>query len=190
MKALAYLLPGLLLACHGAVKEPAPRVILPEDDPSLVVTNGVLWQAGKQYTGIIYTCYPNGTDTLSSAQYAQGRLHGTSRKYYPGAKLMEQREYNRGTKHGLQVSYWETGRKRFAFTAKNDAYEGELREWSADGKPVHLAHFKNGQEEGLQQMWYDNGKIRANYVIRNGRRYGLLGTKNCENVSDSVFTFQ
>jgi antitoxin component YwqK of YwqJK toxin-antitoxin module len=50
-----------------------------------------------------------------------------------------------------------------------------------------LAHFKDGQEEGSQKLWYDNGKIRANYVIIKGKRYGLLGTKNCKNVSDSIF---
>jgi antitoxin component YwqK of YwqJK toxin-antitoxin module len=56
-----------------------------------------------------------------------------------------------------------------------------------DGKLIHLANYKNGQEEGTQKLWYDNGKIRANYVIKNGKRYGLLGTKNCINVSDSIF---
>ena len=28
---------------------------------------------------------------------------------------------------------------------------------------------------------------KSNYFIKNDRRYGLLGTKNCENVSDSIF---
>lgn len=62
-----------------------------------------------------------------------------------------------------------------------------MKEWSFDGKLSHLGNFENGQEEGSQKMWYDTGKIRANYVIKNGKRYGLLGTKNCKNVSDSIF---
>ncbi|MCX6338150.1 MAG: toxin-antitoxin system YwqK family antitoxin, partial [Bacteroidetes bacterium] len=66
-------------------------------------------------------------------------------------------------------------------------YEGELSEWTFDGKLIHLAHYIDGQEEGSQKLWYDNGKIRANYVIIKGKRYGLLGTKNCKNVSDSIF---
>ena len=56
-----------------------------------------------------------------------------------------------------------------------------------EGKLFHLATYKNGQEEGTQKMWYDNDKIRANYYIIDGKRYGLLGTKNCKNVSDSIF---
>ncbi len=99
---------------------------------------------------------------------------------------MESREYLLGRKNGKQIAYWENGNKRFEFVAKNDAYEGELKEWSFDGKLIHEAHFVNGQEDGTQQMWYDNGKIRANYIIIKGRRYGLLGTKNCKNVSDSL----
>ena len=85
------------------------------------------------------------------------------------------------------MTFWENGNKRFEFDAKNDACEGELSEWTFDGKLTHLAHFKDGQEEGSQKLWYDNGKIRANYVIIKGKRYGLLGTKNCKNVLDSIF---
>ena len=100
---------------------------------------------------------------------------------------MEQRNYLNGRKNGKQIAYWENGNKKFEFIAKDDAYEGEMKEWNIEGKLIHLANFKNGQENGTQKMWYDNGKIRANYVIIDGKRYGLLGTKNCRNVSDSIF---
>ena len=109
------------------------------------------------------------------------------KKYYPNKQIMEYREFKNNMKNGKQIAYWDNGKKRFEFTAVNDAYEGELKEWDYNGKLFHLAHYKNGQEEGTQKLWYDNGKIRANYVIIKGRRYGLLGTKNCKNVSDSIF---
>ena len=119
--------------------------------------------------------------------YINGLLSGTCKKWYLNKQLMESREYIMGRKNGKQIAYWENGNKRFEFVAKNDAYEGELKEWDYNGNLFHLAHYKNGQEEGAQKLWYDNGKIRANYVILNGKRYGLLGTKNCKNVSDSIF---
>lgn len=109
------------------------------------------------------------------------------KKYYPNQQLMEYREYRNGMKNGIQISYWDNGNKRFEYIAKNDAYEGELREWDYNGKLFHLGHYMNGQEEGVQKLWYENGKIRSNYVIHDGRRFGLLGTKNCKNVSDSIF---
>lgn len=108
-------------------------------------------------------------------------------KYFPNKQLMEYREYRNEMKNGRQVAYWDNGNKRFEYTAKNDTYEGELKEWDYNGKLFHLAHYKDGHEEGAQKLWYENGKIRANYVIIKGRRYGLLGTKNCKNVSDSIF---
>ena len=103
---------------------------------------------------------------------------------------MEERYFLNGKKHGQQIAYWQNGNKRFEFMAKNEAYEGELKEWSSSGYLYHMGNYVNGQEEGAQKMWYENGKLRANYVIVQGKRYGLLGTKNCKNVSDSIFVMQ
>jgi antitoxin component YwqK of YwqJK toxin-antitoxin module len=52
---------------------------------------------------------------------------------------------------------------------------------------VKQMNYLKGHEEGPQKWWYDNGKIKANYIIQDGRRFGLLGTKNCINVTDSIF---
>ena len=112
------------------------------------------------------------------------------KKYYPNKQLMEYRVFRNDMKNGKQIAFWDNGNKRFEYYAKNDISEGELMEWDYNGKLFHLAHYKNGQEEGVQKLWYENGKIRANYVIRNGRRFGLLGTKNCKNVSDSIFVIK
>jgi antitoxin component YwqK of YwqJK toxin-antitoxin module len=119
-------------------------------------------------------------------EQVQGKLVIT-KKYYPNKRLMEYREFRNDMKNGKQIAYWDNGNKRFYYIAKNDASEGELMEWDYNGKLFHLAHYKDGQEEGVQKLWYENGKIRANYVIIKGRRFGLLGTKNCKNVSDSIF---
>ncbi|MHA8067452.1 toxin-antitoxin system YwqK family antitoxin [Aquirufa sp. ROCK2-A2] len=107
------------------------------------------------------------------------------KKYFPNGRIMEIRHFRNGMKNGRQTAFWENGKKRFDFMAKNDAYEGALREWDTHGHLFHLAHFVNGQEEGVQKMWYENGTIRANYIIIKGRRFGLLGTKNCKNKLDS-----
>jgi len=52
---------------------------------------------------------------------------------------------------------------------------------------MEVMNYKNGYEDGRQEQYYDNGKVKANYIMMSGRRYGLLGTKNCVNVTDSVF---
>ncbi len=152
----------------------------------LSFTNDTAFLDGKYYSGFIYALNTN-NDSMAVSCYLNGLLHGITKKWYPGKQLMEKRHYENGKKNGSQVAFWENGNKRFEFIAKNDAYEGEMKEWNIEGKLIHLAYYENGQEAGSQKLWYDNGKIRANYVIINGRRYGLLGTKNCRNVSDSIF---
>lgn len=129
------------------------------------------------------------TACSSKVEEAQGKLI-IIKKYYSNNKLMEIREFRNNMKNGKQIAYWDNGNKRFEYIAKNDVSEGELKEWDFNGKLFHLAHYKNGQEEGVQKLWYENGKIRANYIILQGRRYGLLGTKNCKNVSDSIFVIK
>jgi len=106
--------------------------------------------------------------------------------YFASGKVREIRHIKKGVRQGLQTAYWENGQKRFEYTAVNDAYEGELKEWAENGQLFHLAHYKNGQEDGIQQMWHANGKIRSNYVIIQGRRFGLLGTKNCKNINEKL----
>lgn len=111
------------------------------------------------------------------------------KKYFPSGKIMEIRHVQNGVRQGLQTAFWENGKKRFEYVAANDAYEGELKEWAENGQLFHLAHYKNGQEEGVQQMWHANGKIRSNFVIIQGRRYGLLGTKNCKNINEKLLAY-
>lgn len=180
-----------ICGCSGnkAIKNGAriPEIYTLKSSAKVSIENGIVFFDKKQYDGFLYELRPNSTDTASVEGFLNGALHGTCKKWYPDGQLAEERVYIQGEKNGKQVSYWENGLKRFEFTAKNDTYEGELKEWNTSGKLIHLANYVNGQEEGIQKMWYDNGKIRANYVILDGKRYGLLGTKNCINVSDSVF---
>lgn len=185
---VAYLL--ILLACSCSKNEPkVPKNYCLKSSHEITVLNDVVYRNKDKYSGFLFELYPN-QDTISSQGFINGQLSGICRKWFPNKQLMESRYYTNGKKHGKQIAYWENGNMRFAFFAQNDAYEGELSEWTFDGKLIHLAHFKQGQEEGSQKLWYNNGKIRANYVIIKGKRYGLLGTKNCKNVSDSIFVVQ
>lgn len=154
--------------------------------PLLGLNKDTLLFNQHKYSGYIYELNDK-QDTILCNGYLNGLLEGNCRKFYSNKQLTESRQYALGKKNGIQISYWPNGNKRFEFTAINDLYEGELKEWNENGQLVHFANYKSGQEEGVQKLWYDNGKIRANYIIKEGKRYGLLGTKNCVNVSDSIF---
>jgi antitoxin component YwqK of YwqJK toxin-antitoxin module len=184
-----------LLACNEQkVKETIvsnesiiPNVYELKSSKNLSVAGDTVFLSGKKYSGFLYEIYPNTIHTASIESYYDGLLSGVSKKWYENKMMKEERHYNAGKKEGKHLAFWPNGKKKFEFTAKNDAYEGQMTEWTADGKLYHVGNYVNGQEEGSQKMWYENSKIRANYVIRNGKRYGLLGTKNCKNVSDSIF---
>jgi antitoxin component YwqK of YwqJK toxin-antitoxin module len=170
-----------------ANEQMVPARYLLKSNNTVSLNNDTVFLKGEKYNGFLFQLSSNGIDTIAIEGYVNGLLSGGLKKWFPNKQLMEERYYEQGKKNGKQIAYWPNGNKRFEFVAKDDGYEGELREWSVNGQLFHLANFVNGQEEGTQKMWYDNGKIKANYVIIGGKRYGLLGTKNCKNVSDSIF---
>ncbi len=139
------------------------------------------------FSGIAFQLFPSG-DTFFVKPFLHGLEEGIIKKWYPNKQLAEERLYISGKKDGIHKGWWENGKPKFEFAVTNDEYTGDFKEWLSTGMLIKHFHYKNGQEEGSQKLFYENGKIKANYVIINGKRYGLLGTKNCKNVSDSIFT--
>jgi len=153
----------------------------------LKTVNGIIYQGEILFTGLTYNLYPGEKDTAEILSYKNGKEDGVWKKFYTDGKLKEQREFSDGKKTG-ELSRWsEHGIKQMEYFFMNDEYEGTCREWNEAGLLVKEMNYKKGHEEGQQRWWYDNGKIKSNYIIANNRRYGLLGTKNCINVSDSIF---
>ena len=200
MKQFVLIYIGCLLSCSciedkststiSDVEQVIPAKFILKSAVNFTVANDIVFLDKEKFSGFIYDLASNKKDTIILEGYLNGKLNGVCKKWFPNKQLMEVRLYNNGKKHGKQVAFWANGNKRFEFIANNDATEGELKEWTFNGKLFHVAHFKDGQEEGAQKMWYENGKIRANYVIVQGKRYGLLGTKKCKNVSDRIFVVQ
>lgn len=103
----------------------------------------------------------------------------------------------------IRVEKWENGFIRREEHRLNGELDGDVRGWYADGSPAYRYHFVSGVSEGLQEQWYPSGQpltrfhhhagheagqqqmwnadgtIRSNYVIKGGRRFGLLGTMGC-----------
>jgi antitoxin component YwqK of YwqJK toxin-antitoxin module len=79
----------------------------------------------------------------------------------------------------IRVLRWSNGSVHLIEHIRDGVVEGTLREWLPDGTLYREQNYLHGHEEGRQRMWYGNGKLRANYVVRSGRRYGLMGAKGC-----------
>jgi antitoxin component YwqK of YwqJK toxin-antitoxin module len=162
-------------------------LLLNKDEQQITTDNGLLIVNNKPFTGTLFSFIPATNDTSELMSYAEGREHGVWKKFYSRSRMKEKRFFEHGQKTREYIAWWENGRKQLHYFFIAGEYEGTCSEWNIEGRLIKAMNYKKGHEEGHQQWWYDNGKIKANYVVKDGRRYGLLGTKNCINVSDSVF---
>ena len=151
-----------------------------EDDPSFSYKQDTLFYEDRKYDGYIIRLFPSG-DTAVFMGYRKGVQEGISKKWYSPNVIQETRYYNSGKKVGIHTGYWENGHPKFEYHFEEGEHEGELKEWYQNGQPYRIFHYKKGYEEGSQKMWWENGVIRANYVVKNGRRFGLIGLKLCMN---------
>jgi antitoxin component YwqK of YwqJK toxin-antitoxin module len=135
---------------------------------------------------VLFRLYAN-KDTSYTIRFENGREHGEAISYYLGAKIKDKRFFINGWKQGQHKGWYENGKLAYVYEFKDDEFNGIVKEWSALGILFREMNYVYGHEEGMQTIRYANGKIKSNYFIKNGTRYGLLGTKNCINVSDSIF---
>ena len=144
-----------------------------------------LYYGNSFFTGYRYSLFENG-DTAALQSYFNGVEEGVQQKWYPNRELAEKRFYINGKKEGIHRGWWPDGKQKFYFEVYSNEYNGEFKEWYSSGLLGKDFHYVNGQEEGSEKLWWDNGSIRANYVIRNGKKYGFIGLKTCTNPYDSI----
>jgi antitoxin component YwqK of YwqJK toxin-antitoxin module len=157
-----------------------PAIFVSSANPMLRQENGYLLYRSERFSGRKYDLYPNG-DTAALTPYYLGKEEGLAMKWYPGGGKMENRFYHGGGKEGTHLGWWENGRHKFEYHFLNDEHEGEAREWFSNGSAFRCFHYHRGQEEGQQEMWWEDGRIRANYIVKDGQQYGLIGRKLCKN---------
>ncbi|GAB2810068.1 toxin-antitoxin system YwqK family antitoxin [Ferruginibacter profundus] len=155
--------------------------------PGLKMVNGVLYLKDSLYNGTVFSLYPNTTDTAAIMNFSNGKEDGVWKKNYADKTPEEIRTFKEGKKVGAYLAWWPNGKKKLQYEFKDGEYNGTCYEWNENGQLTKEANYKAGYEDGLQKIFYNNGKIHSNFMVVNGRRYGLLGTKNCINVSDSIF---
>lgn len=173
-----------LILCLGSCSREYP--MLNASDPGLSVYQDLTLWKGKPFSGTLASLYEDTHDTASIAPYLDGLPHGTWKKYYRNGRVQESRVFDNGIKVGNYDAWWEDGKPKLSYVFFDGEYEGPCREWNAEGTLIKEMNYHRGHEEGAQRLFYDNGSVRANYVVKNGRRYGLLGTKNCVNPGDSI----
>jgi antitoxin component YwqK of YwqJK toxin-antitoxin module len=158
-------------------------------DSELNLAKNVVVYKGLPFSGQAYALYPKSSDTLWTRNYKNGLKNGVWKRHYPAGELKEKRRFVNGKKEGDYFGYYLGGAQNFIFQFNNGEYNGTNRIWTKKGLLIEEGNFNNGYESGVQKTWYLNGKVKSNYIIKNNRRYGLLGTKNCVNVSNDLLVF-
>jgi hypothetical protein len=183
----------MCISC-GNKKQPATEIKIAKTVPANYINannsgftkhQDTVYYQQKYFTGYQFSLFPNG-DTAFINSFFNGVEEGVQKKWYANKQLAEERFYINGKKEGTHQGWWPDGKPKFSFNAYNDEYNGEFKEWYFSGLLGKQFHYVNGQEEGSQRLWWDNGTVRANYVIRNGKKYGLIGLVTCSNPYDSI----
>lgn len=180
----SFFLTLLFLGCETTKTE----INIEISNPSLNLFSSTVLYKDSPLDGKVFSLFGGSIDTLSLQYYKEGLKNGVWKKYYKNGALREKRIYKMGEKEGDYVGFYEDGSINFIFQFYNNEYNGKNRVWSKNGLLIEESNFINGYESGSQKRWYLNGKIKSNYVIKNSRRFGLLGTQNCRNVSKKFDT--
>lgn len=143
---------------------------------------GGLYYKKKAFTGCVE--YFDSGQLVRLENYKEGLLHGEVLVYYKNAKLKERRVYRDGVKEGKHQKFWPSGKLLVEYNFKNGLAHGSSKSWFKNGMLSSAFNYTMGKENGSQKAWLEDGKYRTNYVVRDGRRYGLIGLKPCFKVSD------
>jgi hypothetical protein len=162
-----------------------PSIFKPSADKGFNLHQDTLFCNDIKYSGFVFTLY-NAKDTMQLAGFLNGLEEGVQKKWYPNQQIASVRMYHAGKKIGKHLGFWENGQPQFEFYFEDGEHHGVANEWYQNGQPYRTFHYEHGYEAGSQKMWWENGIIRANYVIKNGRRYGLIGLKICMNPNDTL----
>ena len=186
---LTVLIVAVFAACSTS-EEVASDLVNPMEEvragsEELLRKGAVLFYRDAPLNGFVLDYYEDG-NLKSKTTYIKGKKHGTSHHRYQNGSIKEIREYAENNKVGYHRGYWPNGNLKFTYHFKDGMHHGVAREWFVHGQMFKQFNFVEGREDGSQKMWTEDGAIRANYVVKDGRRYGLIGLKNCKSVSDET----
>lgn len=162
--------------------------VIPMESPAIQQKGDLILWKGKPYDGFLVRYHTNG-QLADKKGYWQGQLEGLAQQWYAHGQVAERRYYSKGQKAGIHRGWWENGQRRFVYQFAKDIPVGTHQEWYDTGQSMTLFSYNaKGQPEGPQRMWYATGQVKANYVVKNGRNYGLTGAKGCMGNNEKLQT--
>lgn len=162
----------------SSAAEEAVPIIIDAQDAQLAYHRGVQYYTDQRFSGTIVRRDATG-NVFEQTPYVGGLKHGVVEAWYANGQPKHERLYVEGKREGVHQGWWPDGTLRFSYSFINDLHDGTANEWYPSGLLAKAFTYEAGKEVGSQQMWRPDGTIRANYVVKDGRRYGLIGSKPC-----------
>ena len=153
-------------------------------DLSLKFEHGLCLYGAKKFSGSV-------TEKLSDGKvhqvinYINGRQEGLQQLYFNDGMIAESRYFKDGEKDSTHTGWWENGKLRFEYHFKKGLYHGDFKEWYEDGNPLKHIHYTNGNDD-WGKGWRNNGKVYMNYIVKDGRRYGIINSNLCYSVANET----
>jgi len=134
----------------------------------------------KLFTGTIISSTKPGKNELIK-EVKNGKLHGQHKVWTAEQVLRTDKSYINGLEHGSQKGYHTNGNLSYAYSAKNGKRVGEYQEYYPNGT-LQIERFYEAGVQVSNKIVGIDGKVIANYVLKDGRYYGPLGSSNCISV--------
>lgn len=103
-------------------------------------------------------------------QYKDGKLNGLEIMWYENGKKYEETNYKNGIKHGLMLRWYESGQKWSEKTYKDGDFHGPITKWREDGNMEFRHNYQDGKLHGLATTWDKEGNITSQIRYENGQQ--------------------
>lgn len=168
----------LILLSLAPTPDAALPLFLTDEDARLNQSGRRLMFLDQPFNGVVWSPAAAGRNGRLTI-YRQGLRDGLALRWFPDGRLAAVRRYAEDRKTGAHRGWWPDGTLRFSYHFENGRTHGSQKTYYADGRPATAYFYDHGRETGGQKAWSMTGALIANYVVRDGRRYGLIGAKPC-----------
>jgi len=168
---------AVFFSCRQQAQQVVPKSTVRTGDVQLQMKNGILIYRGTVFNGKL-VAYWRDSIYSSSQEYEQGRQEGSELSFYENGKRETERWFTKGEKDSVHRGWWANGKPRFEYHFKKGLYNGAFREWYESGGMLQEVMYENGNEVS-GKGWRENGKPYMNFIVKDGRRYGLVNANLC-----------
>ncbi|GGG13982.1 hypothetical protein GCM10011344_13280 [Dokdonia pacifica] len=157
--------------------------------------NGKLKEKGGYKKGLeqgLYNFYHDNGNQSLTVTFKDGKLDGTYTSYTSHGGPLEKRTYKNGEMNGIRQHFFEADQSlvKYEYAMKNGDYDGDFKEYYANGVLAQEMTFKNGIKQGVEKVYHPNGKLASEATFKDGEYEGPYKTYHPSGKLKSTGTYE